>query len=99
MRDIPALEWDALLAEQSEPTPFMRHAYLLAMVESGSATASTGWKLQVLTLRYAENHAQEGSKAGRLAGAMALYIKPHSYGEYVFDWAWADAYQRHGLNY
>ena len=103
MRDIPALEWDALLAQQSEPTPFMRHAYLLAMEESGSASPSTGWKLQVLTLRYAENCApvgsNEGSLVGHLAGAMALYIKPHSYGEYVFDWAWADAYQRHGLNY
>ena len=103
MRDIPALEWDALLAQQTEPTPFMRHAYLLAMEESGSASPSTGWKLQVLTLRYAENCAplgsNEGGLAGGLAGAMALYIKPHSYGEYVFDWAWADAYQRHGLNY
>jgi predicted N-acyltransferase len=103
MRDIPALEWDALLAQQTEPTPFMRHAYLLAMEESGSASPSTGWKLQVLTLRYAENCAplgsNEGGLVGHLAGAMALYIKPHSYGEYVFDWAWADAYQRHGLNY
>ena len=90
MRDIPALEWDALLAQQTEPTPFMRHAYLLAMEESGSASPSTGWKLQVLTLRYAENCAplgsNEGGLAGGLAGAMALYIKPHSYGEYVFDW-------------
>ena len=99
MRDIPALEWDALLAQQTEPTPFMRHAYLLAMEESGSASPSTGWKLQVLSLRYAENSTPIGTDVGSLAGAMALYIKPHSYGEYVFDWAWADAYQRHGLNY
>jgi predicted N-acyltransferase len=99
MRDIPALEWDALLAQQTEPTPFMRHAYLLAMEESGSASPSTGWKLQVLSLRYAENSTPVGTDVGSLAGAMALYIKPHSYGEYVFDWAWADAYQRHGLNY
>jgi predicted N-acyltransferase len=99
MRDIPALEWDALLAQQTEPTPFMRHAYLLAMEESGSASPSTGWKLQVLSLRYAQNSTPVGTDVGCLAGAMALYIKPHSYGEYVFDWAWADAYQRHGLNY
>jgi hypothetical protein len=99
MRDIPALEWDALLAQQTEPTPFMRHAYLLAMEESGSASPSTGWKLQVLSLRYAQNSTPVGTDVGSLAGAMALYIKPHSYGEYVFDWAWADAYQRHGLNY
>jgi predicted N-acyltransferase len=90
MQDILAQDWDALLAQQTEPTPFMRHAYLLAMEESGSATPETGWKLQVLTLRHKES---------KLAGALVLYIKPHSYGEYVFDWAWADAYQRHGLNY
>ena len=105
MRDISSQEWDALLDQQSEPTPFMRHAYLLAMQESGSASAETGWQLQVLTLRHAESlHADQGlgglqHSSSKLAGAMALYIKPHSYGEYVFDWAWADAYQRHGLNY
>ena len=107
MRDILAQDWDALLAQQTEPTPFMRHAYLLAMEESGSATPETGWQLQVLTLRHGDTPdteqtvepAQQPRKAGQLAGAMVLYIKPHSYGEYVFDWAWADAYQRHGLNY
>jgi len=94
MRDISAQDWDALLDAQTEPTPFMRHAYLSAMEESGSAAAKTGWKLQLVTLRHALP-----MKAGHLAGAAVLYIKPHSYGEYVFDWAWADAYQRHGLNY
>ena len=107
MQDISAQDWDALLAQQTEPTPFMRHAYLLAMTESGSATPETGWKLQVLTLRHPKNLAENQGKTldqatsspGKLAGALVLYIKPHSYGEYVFDWAWADAYQRHGLNY
>lgn len=107
MQDISAQDWDALLAQQTEPTPFMRHAYLLAMEESGSATPETGWKLQVLTLRHPENLIENQGKTpdqapslpGKLAGALVLYIKPHSYGEYVFDWAWADAYQRHGLNY
>ena len=94
MRDVSAQDWDALLDAQTEPTPFMRHAYLSAMEESGSASAETGWKLQLVTLRHALP-----TKAGQLAGAAVLYIKPHSYGEYVFDWAWADAYQRHGLNY
>ena len=94
MRDVSAQDWDALLDAQTEPTPFMRHAYLSAMEESGSASAETGWKLQLVTLRHALP-----MKAGQLAGAAVLYIKPHSYGEYVFDWAWADAYQRHGLNY
>ena len=94
MRNVSAQEWDALLEAQTEPTPFMRHAYLSAMEESGSASAQSGWKLQLLTLRHALP-----TQAGQLVGAAVLYIKPHSYGEYVFDWAWADAYQRHGLNY
>ena len=94
MRNVSAKDWDALLEAQTEPTPFMRHAYLSAMDESGSASAKSGWKLQLVTLRHAMP-----PKLGQLAGAAVLYIKPHSYGEYVFDWAWADAYQRHGLNY
>ena len=94
MRNVSAKDWDALLETQTEPTPFMRHAYLSAMEESGSASAQSGWKLQLVTLRHAMP-----PKLGQLAGAAVLYIKPHSYGEYVFDWAWADAYQRHGLNY
>jgi len=94
MRNVSAQDWDALLDAQTEATPFMRHAYLSAMEESGSASAQTGWKLQLVTLRHALP-----PQSGQLAGAAALYIKPHSYGEYVFDWAWADAYQRHGLNY
>jgi hypothetical protein len=81
--------WDALLAAQADPLPFMRHACLLAMHESGSATADTGWAPQFLTLE----------RAGRLVAACPLYAKSHSYGEYVFDWAWADAYRRHGLRY
>ena len=94
MRNVSAKDWDALLEAQTEPTPFMRHAYLSAMEESGSASAQSGWKLQLVTLRNAMP-----PQVGKLAGAAVLYIKPHSYGEYVFDWAWADAYQRHGLNY
>ena len=72
----------------------MRHAYLLAMEDSGSACPETGWTPRVLTLH---QNKPLGSQA--LAAAAVLYVKPHSYGEYVFDWAWADAYQRHGLNY
>jgi predicted N-acyltransferase len=94
MRDVLAQDWDALLNAQTEPNPFMRHAYLSAMEESGAASAKSGWKLQLVTLRHILP-----PQAGQLAGAAVLYIKPHSYGEYVFDWAWADAYQRHGLNY
>jgi len=103
MRAISNLAWDALLATQSEPTPFMRHAYLLAMEESGSATPQTGWAIRLLTLKHfggADKLPNAGSESeGSLAAAAVMYIKPHSYGEYIFDWAWADAYQRHGLNY
>jgi uncharacterized protein len=86
---LDAQAWDALLQTQVEPTPFMRYAYLAAMHESGSAVTETGWAPQFLTLE----------RDGELHGAAALYLKSHSYGEYVFDWAWADAYRRHGLRY
>ncbi len=84
--------WNALLALQ-EPdgglNPFMRHEYLSAMHESGSATPATGWTPRFVTLWQGDE----------LAGACALYIKDHSYGEYVFDHAWANAYHQHGLAY
>jgi uncharacterized protein len=86
---IDAAEWNSLLEEQAAPTPFMRHEYLLALHDSGSAVAETGWAYQLLCLHQHD----------RLVGACPLYLKSHSYGEYVFDWAWADAYQRHGLHY
>ena len=88
-QDIGAAQWDALLALQAHPSPFMRHAYLSAMESSGSATPKTGWTPRFVTLWQGE----------QLQAACALYVKDHSYGEYVFDWAWADAYQRHGLAY
>jgi uncharacterized protein len=83
--------WNTLLAAQANPTPFMRHEYLLALHSSGSAVPDTGWAPRFITL-------QEGAGPG-LQAACALYLKSHSYGEYVFDWAWADAYRRHGLRY
>jgi predicted N-acyltransferase len=84
----PAL-WDGLLAQQAAPTPFMRHSYLSAMSASGSATPDTGWTLRVLSLWLDDT----------LAAACPVYLKSHSRGEYVFDWAWAEAYERHGLAY
>src|SRR5512147_1637442 len=85
--DAPA--WDALVDADPAATPFLRHAYLLAMSASGSATAQTGWQPCFLT----------ATLGNTLMAACPLYLKTHSYGEYVFDWAWADAYQRHGLAY
>lgn len=90
---IDAHAWDALLAKQDAPTPFMRHAYLSAMQHSRSACPETGWTLRLVTLWQAS---PEGST---LAAACAVYLKTHSRGEYVFDFAWADAYERHGLAY
>jgi predicted N-acyltransferase len=84
-------EWDALLAAQAEPTPFMRHAYLHAMEVSRSVGGDTGWQPVTLTVRQRDG--------GALVAAAAAYLKMHSYGEYVFDWAWADAYRRYGVPY
>jgi predicted N-acyltransferase len=81
--------WDALLAVQSHPSPFMRHAYLAALHTSGCAVPATGWTPRFMTLW----------QDGHLAGACPLYLKTHSHGEYVFDWAWANAYAQHGLSY
>ena len=82
---IPARQWDALAGTN----PFLSHAFLAALQESGCATPETGWRAQFLTLWQDQ----------RLVGAMPLYLKFHSWGEFVFDWAWADAYQRQGLRY
>ena len=81
--------WNALLQAQPQPTPFMRHEYLAALHASGSATPATGWTPVFILLEC----------GGELVGACPLYIKTHSYGEYVFDHAWAQAYQQHGLHY
>jgi uncharacterized protein len=82
---IPATEWNRLAGDD----PLLRHEFLHALHATGCASAQTGWAPQYLILR----------EHGKFAGAMPLYLKSHSYGEYVFDWAWADAYQRHGLAY
>ena len=83
--DIPETQWNALAGSN----PFLSHAFLRALQESGCTTPRTGWEAQFLTI-WQDN---------LLAGAMPIYRKHHSYGEFVFDWAWADAYQQHGLNY
>ena len=77
--------WNAL----SGGHPFLRHEFLNALHETGCASPETGWAPQYLLMR---------SKAG-IDAAMPLYLKSHSYGEYVFDWSWAEAYHRHGLEY
>lgn len=89
---IDAAAWDALLAASPAPTPFLRHAFLAALHTSGSACAATGWQPVFMTLT-------DENDAGVLRAGAALYLKSHSYGEYVFDWAWADAWERAGQRY
>jgi len=86
---ISALEWNSLLKTQPNPTPFMKHEYLLAMELSESAISQTGWTPSFIALR----------RENELLAACPLYLKMHSYGEFVFDWAWASAYEQHGLSY
>jgi predicted N-acyltransferase len=87
--EIGPAAWDALVATQAERTPFLSYAFLHALHEAGCAAPHTGWQPQYLTLWRGEE----------LRAALPLYVKDHSYGEYVFDWAWADAYRRNGLEY
>ena len=86
---VDARDWNLLLSMQDEPTPFMRHEYLAALHASRSAVAEEGWGPRMATVH----------RGGQLVAVTPLYLKAHSYGEYVFDWAWADAYRRHGLAY
>ncbi|RYF77022.1 MAG: N-acetyltransferase [Comamonadaceae bacterium] len=91
--EVPAAQWNKLLAAQGSMGPFMRHEYLDALTASGSAVPETGWSPCVVTLW------THDSPDADLVAACPVYLKAHSYGEYVFDWAWANAYQEHGLAY
>jgi len=85
-------DWNSLAAASGggRLQPFLRHEFLHALEATGCVGAGTGWLPRHLLLEDAR---------GRLLAAVPLYLKSHSYGEYVFDWAWADAYQRHGRRY
>jgi len=84
---VPASAWDACAGRDN---PFISHAFLSALEESGSVSAERGWLPQHLVL--------EGDD-GAIRGCVPLYLKGHSYGEYVFDWGWAEAYERAGGRY
>jgi predicted N-acyltransferase len=79
--------WNALAGGDSQP--FVSHAFLAALHATGCAVPAQGWRPRYLT----------AWRGDALIGAMPLYAKTHSYGEYVFDWAWADAYRRYGRRY
>ncbi len=83
--ELPADAWNALAGD----SPFVQHAFLHALEATDCVGAHIGWEPVHLAL----------FRNGRLEAAMPLYVKHHSWGEFVFDWAWADAYRRHGLNY
>jgi predicted N-acyltransferase len=85
--DVPAAQWDGLARDDY---PFLRHDFLYGLEASGCTTADGGWQPCQLVL--------EGEGAAPVAAAPG-YLKSHSYGEYVFDWAWADAWRRMGLSY
>ena len=85
LSEIPAADWDAL----TDGTPLISHVFLSALEKSGSVGQGTGWNPQPLVVKLEQ----------KLVAAMPLYLKTHSYGEYVFDWAWADAYEHSGFNY
>jgi len=83
---IPAAIWDGILANDH---PFLGHSYLLALETSGSVGADSGWQPHHMIMR----------DQGQIVGLMPLYLKSHSYGEYVFDQAWARAYEAAGGRY
>ena len=86
IHDIRPGDWNTL---HGTDNPFLRHAFLAALETNGAVGGDSGWHPQYLLLTDNE----------RLLGAVPLYLKEHSFGEFVFDWAWADAYARAGLNY
>ena len=86
LQQVEAAEWESLCGTDY---PFLRHHFLLGLEQSGCTTAETGWQPCHLILR-------EGEQA---VAALPLYLKSHSYGEYVFDWSWSQAWQSNGLQY
>jgi predicted N-acyltransferase len=82
-----AHDWNALIGDDY---PFLRHEFLLAAEASGCVSPDTGWSPRHIGLYDDKN---------KLLGAMPLYEKTHSWGEFVFDWSWAQAYQQAGLDY
>ena len=85
--DIPSEDWDACAGQSN---PFVSHTFLYALEESGSVTSKTGWLPQHLLVHDEDE---------QIVACMPMYLKNHSYGEYIFDWGWAEAYNRAGGSY
>jgi len=88
MADIAATDWDTLATEQTD-YPFIRHAFLATLETSACVSEQTGWTPEHLLIH----------RGTHLVAAMPMYRKTHSWGEYVFDQTWAQAYERHGSSY
>ena len=86
INEIPARLWDDLFRSEN---PFVQHAFLLALEQSSCVSPQTGWQPRHMMV----------SDKERPVAVLPLYAKNHSYGEFVFDWGWAEAYERHGLDY
>jgi len=87
LNEISAQEWNTVTGDSY---PFIRHEFLYGLERTGCVNTETGWQPRHAIVR-------EGN--GKVVGVLPLYLKSHSYGEYVFDWSWADAWQRNGLAY
>lgn len=91
LQELAHCGWDALVSgAPASGAVFLKSAFLSALQASGCVGTETGWKPHFVVLEDANGH---------LAAGAPLWLKDHSYGEYVFDWAWAEAYHRHGLAY
>ncbi|MEM9778119.1 MAG: peptidogalycan biosysnthesis protein, partial [Chloroflexota bacterium] len=87
IEEIPSAEWNGLAGGDY---PFIQHEFLLALEKSGSASTESGW---------IPNHLAVRDQTNQLVAIAPAYLKDHSYGEYVFDWSWAHAYQQNRLPY
>lgn len=87
LSEVSAADWNALLT--SDASPFLKHEFLNTLEETACVGRNTGWQIAHLALYRSE----------QLIGAMPLYLKQHSYGEFVFDWSWAQAYEQQGMQY
>ena len=85
---VDAADWDAL---DRSGHPFLKHAFLDALEATGCVGVDSGWIPAHLVVR--------DSRGGKLVAAVPQYLKTHSWGEFVFDWSWAQSYQRSGLEY
>jgi predicted N-acyltransferase len=88
LSEITEESWNTLLAPDAGP--FLKHAFLYALEKTGCVGGNTGWQIAHLLVEDTESS---------LLGAIPLYLKQHSYGEFVFDWAWAQAYEQNNMRY